>query len=229
MPFEIEDGALAIRIEDMASRFNLNALAGPQSAQNLAALKRLLAHLGIDVEAADAWLDWIDGNQDVNGSARRTPKRCCADPPRRTADQPAVHVSEFLVAATLTAKELALLRPHVAVLPVVDLRVNVNTATATVLGSLAPNFPAADAERLAAGPREFALVEEVVADHAALGESAGVLAVTGEFFRVRVRVELGDSRTVLTTVIHRDPESGALATWSRSFGERFEDEHAPAG
>ena len=219
--FEIENGGLAIRIDDLSARLNLNAVVGDDGAANFARFKRLLDKLGMDAVIADARHDWIDADQDIYGIGAEDADYLLREVPMRAANQRAVHISELLVAAVMPMQQFELLRPHVAVLPVDHLRVNVNTASATVLQALVPNFDPTDVEMLIALPREFESVETVVADHAALAESVDVLAVTSEFFRIRVRAEIDDSRSDLVSVVHRDPSSGALTLLSRSFGESF--------
>ena len=220
--FEIAGGAIEIRIQDLDRRFNLNAVAGRRGPQNAARLKRLLTHLEIDPNAADAWVDWIDEDQDVTAFGLEDSARLMDDPPRRTANQRAVHVSEFVVATGIDAAAFARLRPHVTVLPVLDLRINVNTANEVVLGTLAPNFPAASALAMVELDREFPRIEEVTAAYAQLGEAAGVLAVVSEYFRVQVRAEVDDARAETTAVIHRNVETGEQALLWRSFGDPFE-------
>ena len=225
--FEVDSGNLAIRIDDLSARFNLNAVAGPDGAQNLARLKRLLTGLGIDPNAADVWRDWIDADQDVQGFGAEDADALLREPPRRTSNQRAIDASEFAVATRLDAAQFALLRLHVAALPMNALRVNVNTATAAVLSALAPNFESIEAQSLLEGERDFDDVESVVATYATLGESVAVLAVGSEFFRVQVRAEIADSRAELTSMIHRNSNSGALTVLARSFGSRFESEPRP--
>ena len=226
--FEVEDGTVEVRIDDLSARFNLNAVLGPRGAQNTARLKRLLMHVGLDPDAATRWRDWLDDDEDVQGSGAEDSHYLLAEVSRRTANQRAFHASEMLVPAGFTAAEFDLLLPHVTALPVFDQRTNVNTASALVLGALAPNFPPAEARAMLDQPREFENVEAVISSYAPLGESAGALAVGSEFFRVQVRAEVGDVRSELTSVLHRDRSSGFLTVLSRSFGERFYEEVADA-
>ena len=226
--FAIENGSLAIRIDDLSARLNLNAVVGDDGAENFARFRRLLDKLGMDASIADAWHDWIDDDQDIHGTGAEDADYLLREVPRRAANQPATHLSELLVVAAMSMEQFELLRPHVAVLPVDYLRVNVNTASATVLQALVPNFDPTETEMLTAEPREFESVETVVSEHAALAESVDVLAVTSEFFRIRVRAEIEDSRSDLVSVVHRNSSSGALTLLSRNFGESFDagDEQA---
>ena len=219
--FEIDHGTLAIRIEDLSSRFNVNAIVGTEGAANFARFQRLLDTLGMDTTIADAWRDWIDDDQDVEGLGAEDADHLLRDLPLRTADQRAIHISELLVATPISMQDFELLKPHIAALPVDYLRVNVNTASATILQALAPNVNPTDMEILVAEPREYEDVESLIAEQAPLGESVAVLAVTTEFFRIQVRARTVGARADLTSIVHRDPGSGALTLLSRNFGEAF--------
>ena len=228
-PFEVPDGTVEVRIEDLSARFNLNAVLGAEGPQNLARLRRLLTHVGMEPDVADRWQDWLDEDDDAQGFGAEDSEYLVADTPRRAANQRAFHASELLVPAELLPADLDRLRPHVTVLPVFRQRINVNTASAEVLGILAPNFPPGEAERMLAEPREFENVESVIANYAQLGESANALAVSSEFFRVQVRAEVADVRSELTSVLHRDDSSGLITVISRSFGERIDWEESEEG
>ena len=219
--FQVDDGEVEVRIEDLSARFNLNAVLGPGGAQNMARLKRLLKHVGLDPNVADRWKDWLDADEDVENFGAEDSEYLLADVARRPANQRAFHVSELLVPLELTPDEFERLRPHVTVLPVFDQRINVNTASEVVLSILAANFPATQAQQMLEQPREFENVESVIAAYAPLGESADALAIRSEFFRVKVRATVGGVRSELTSVLHRDQASGLLTVLSRSFGERF--------
>ena len=220
--FDIDGGSLEMRIDDLRGRFNLNAVAGPQSAQEVARLERLFANFGIERRVADAWRDWVDADQEITGYGAEDADYLLREPPLRSANQRAYHFSELVVAASLSTEQIAALRPHVAVLPLLDQRININTATPEVLGALAPNFAVGEAQLLAAEIRDFDDVESVIAEYAALGESAGALDVRSDFFRVQVRVVLRDTQVELTSDLHRDPDTGRLTLLSRNFGEPFE-------
>ena len=220
---EIGDGGIEIRVVDLASRFNLNSVVGADGAQNAARLKRLFTHLELDPGAVDAWVDWIDTDQEVQPYGAEDLDYLLRDPPHRAADQPAVDKSEIRLAVPFESQaDYARLAPHVTVLPTEVLAINVNTVSEAVLASIAPNFPAAAAQLLVDDVRDFDDVEAVIARHAPLGESAAALRVGSEFFQVQVRAHLGDTRFQLTSILHRNPEDGTMTVVSRSFGRRFE-------
>ena len=220
-PPQIEDGKVEIRVTDLAGRFNLNSVVGGGGLENHARLKRLYRALNIDPSLADRWLDWIDDDSEVTGLGLEDGDYLLYDVPYRTANQPAAHLSEVALAAGLSREEFARFRSHVTVLPPLRLGVNVNTATSSVLESLGPNFGPSEAQSLVQSEREYEDIESFTADYAALGDSAGVLAVRSDYFEISVRVEWFESRVVLTTVVYRDPSSGQLSVLSRDFGQKF--------
>jgi len=220
-PPQIEDGKVEVRVTDLAGRFNLNSVVGGGGLENHARLKRLYRALNIDPSLADRWLDWIDDDSEVTGLGLEDGDYLLYDVPYRTANQPAAHLSEVALAAGLSREEFARFRSHVTVLPPLRLGVNVNTATSSVLESLGPNFGPSEAQSLVQSEREYEDIESFTADYAALGDSAGVLAVRSDYFEISVRVERFESRVVLTTVVYRDPSSGQLSVLSRDFGQKF--------
>ena len=220
-PPQIEDGEVEVRVTDLAGRFNLNSVVGGGGLENHARLKRLYRALNIDSSLADRWLDWIDDDSEVTGLGLEDGDYLLYDVPYRTANQPAAHLSEVALAAGLSREEFERLRSHVTVLPPLRLGVNVNTATSSVLESLGPNFGPSEAQSLVQSEREYEDIESFTADYAALGGSAGVLAVRSDYFEISVRVERFESRVVLTTVVYRDPSSGQLSVLSRDFGQKF--------
>ena len=220
--FAIEHGVLTVRIEDMRARFNLNALLGEKAEENKKRFQRLLRHLELAPEIADAWQDWIDADQSVTGHGAEDLDYLMRTPSRRAANQPATHVSELRVVAPFKREEFLRLLPHVAALPQPDLVVNVNTATAPVLAALNDTLSAADAEQLSMEERDFASVRDAIVAHAKLGESEAQLGVRSEFFLVRARAEVGDVAVELTSRLHRDPGSGRIRVFARSFGDAFD-------
>ncbi|MCY4058529.1 MAG: type II secretion system minor pseudopilin GspK [Gammaproteobacteria bacterium] len=227
--FEVEDGGIEMRIVDLSSRFNLNSLLGAEGPQNAARLKRLFTHLELDPKYVDAWVDWIDPDQEVQPYGAEDADYLLREPPHRAANQEAVDISELRLAVPFDSRgEYARLAPHVTVLPTHQLAININTVADAVLASLAPNFPAADAQLLVEQVRDYDDVEGVIASYAPLGASAAALRVGSQFFEVRVRVHVGETRTELTSVLHRDQKTGELTLLSRNFGRRVEAQDGDA-
>ena len=216
-PFEIEGGRIELAIADLERRFNLNAVTSPR---NLQRLKRLLAHLELDPNLADSWLDWIDHDETVYGFGAEDDEYLLAEPAYRAANQAAAGASTMLAVKGFTMDTHERLAPYVAVLPVSELTVNVNTGGADVLGSLGNSLTLEEAETLTETPREFRDIAEARAQYAGLADSAEALTVTSAFFEVRVRVELGEARAELISMLHRDPNTGEVRLLGRDFGRR---------
>ena len=223
--FEVDDGGIEMHIVDLSSRFNLNSVLGAEGPQNAARLKRLFTQLELDPNDVDAWVDWIDADQEVQPYGAEDADYLLREPPHRAANQRAADISELRLAVVFESRdEYARLGPNVTVLPTDRLAINVNTVTEAVLASLAPNFPAADAQLLVEQVRDYDDVAGVIASHAPLGESAAALRVGSEYFEVQVRAQVGDTRSELTSVLHRNHENGELTLLSRNFGRRVESQ-----
>ena len=221
-PFDVEGGELTLAIVDLNARFNLNGVVGKGGPDNVQRLRQLVVNLDLDPAVADGWLDWVDRDGDIQEAGAEDDAYLLLAPAYRAANQPAASVSELRAVATVEGRDYDVLRPHVTWLPDTTLRVNVNTAGYEVLRCLAPGLSEEDAETLVESEREFQEVAEVTAQHAALGQSVAAIAVMSEYFEVRVRAEVADSRVELTSMLHRDPTTGRIRLLARDFGRRFE-------
>ena len=216
-PFEIDGGRIELTIIDLERRFNLNAVMDPKSLQRL---KRLMAQLGLDPNLADAWFDWIDHDESVFGLGAEDEDYMLAVPAYRAANQAAASASTMLAVQGFSKDIHDRLAPHVALLPVAALKVNVNTSDVVVLQTLGQALTPDEAEALVESPREFKDVAEAVARYPGLSDSAELLTVTSAFFEVRVRVEQGGARAELISLLHRNPVNGEIRLLGRDFGRR---------
>lgn len=216
-PFEIEGGRIELAIVDLERRFNANAVTSPE---NLERLKRLMVQLELDPNLADAWLDWIDRDEVVHGFGGEDEDYMLMNPAYRAANRTAVDASEMMAVKGFSRDAYERILPYVAPLPVNELRVNVNTANATVLRSLGASLAPEEAEVLAESPREFKDVAEAVTQYPGLAESVELLTVSSGFFEVRVRVEWNAARAELISMLYRDPDSGHIRLLGRNFGRR---------
>jgi general secretion pathway protein K len=220
-PFEIDAGTLELSIEDLNRRFNLNSLAGQDATRNLQRLKTLLGSLGLDPAVADAWKDWVDSDSDGSGFGAEDAAYLMATPPFRTANQLAGSTSEVALLDLLDPDQLARLLPNVAVLPTTALRINVNTAGAPTLEALAPQLTPARAESLVESDRRYEDANVLVAEIPELSAGVDAMAVVSEYFEIHARAEIDGFRTELTSVIHRNPNTGRMTLLSRDFGKRL--------
>ena len=224
-PFEIEeDGFLEIQARDLNRCFNLNALADEEGyEQHLKRLKALLTNLGIPDTLADAVRDWVDMDEAVYGFGAEDSEYLLREPAYRPANGPLAHLSEMRLLRGMEPEYLDILSEHVCVLPVQTLEINVNTATLPLFGALAlnPNADPAATQTLAEAVREFADVDKFLAEFPDFAPAAAVLGVTSSYFEVQVRAQVGDSTAMLTSLLHRNPETGAISLVSRDLGKDF--------
>lgn len=220
-PFEIDNGYLEVQLRDLHRCFNLNSLAGPEWQANLARFKTLLRNRDLPEALAEAWKDWIDADQDITGFGAEDGDYLLNDPPYRTADTLAAHVSELALVRGFEREYWDALQGVVCVLPDTALRVNVNTAEAAVLAALNPDLAEGQAEGFTDMPRDYSAVSAAVTDFAELAAAVDALTVTSEYFEVSVRARVDDSQSELTSVLRRDPASGLVTLVSRNLGRDF--------
>ncbi len=224
-PFEIEqEGFLEIRARDLNRCFNLNALAGEEGQeQHLKRFKTLLTTLGIPETLADALRDWVDQDEAVFGFGAEDSEYLLREPAYRTPNGPLAHISELRLLRGMEPEYLDILAEHVCVLPVQSLEINVNTASLPLFAALAgnPNPDPVAAQTLAESVREFAEVDRFLAEFPDFAPAADVLDVTSSWFEVQVRAQVGDSIAVLTSLLHRHPDTGAISLVSRDLGKDF--------
>ena len=216
-PFAIEGGRIELAIIDLERRFNANAVAPPK---NLDRFKRLMAQLELDPNLADAWRDWIDRDELVHGFGGEDADYMLMAPAYRAANRPAANASEMMAVKGFTREAYERISPYVALLPIDQFKVNINTADAIVLGSLEATLAPDEIQSLMDTAREFKNVAEAVARYPGLAKRADLLTVSSEFFEVRVRVEWIESRAELISMLHRSPDSGEIRLLSRDFGSR---------
>ena len=231
-PFELDDeGFLEIQARDLNRCFNLNALSGEEDGeQHLARFKTLLNILGIPDTLADAVRDWVDPDESVHGFGAEDSEYLLREPPYRAPNAPMAHVSELRLLAGVEPEYLEALAPHVCVLPSPSLEINVNTASPTLFTALAANpnldpsiFMGGENPRLSPDESvpEYDDVDKFLLDYPDMGSAGAVLSVFSTYFEVQVRAQVGDSVAMLTSVLHRHPETGAIRLISRDLGKDF--------
>jgi general secretion pathway protein K len=250
-PYDVDNGFLEVQIRDLNSCFNLNSLldtpgsgdndpsgldapedpAGAQAGQptgrrnpaadNLQRLKTLLRNLNLPESLADVWLDWIDPDEELTGFGAEDGEYLLNEQPYRTANQAVTHVSELALLKDMEPEYLQVLSQYTCVLPATELKLNVNTASAAALAALNPALTEVQMLGLTEAVREYDSVAAVTAEYPDLLPAASALAVTSEYFEIRVRAQVDDSLVELASVLHRDPENGTISLIMRDFGKTF--------
>ncbi len=155
-PFDVPGGLIQGRLMDQNARFNVNALAHPDSQQAaiaLARFERLLNHLGLNPLIAVELADWVSGASMPRPGSVGDAWYAGQQPPYRMAGVPLAHVTELRWLRSVDAETWARLRPYVTALPDHELSINVNTASPEVMASLVEEMDLDQARRvLADGP-----------------------------------------------------------------------------
>ena len=232
-------GTLQGAVEDMQGRFNLNNLGriiqggaptagvaaqGPvQDPQPLEQFQRLLAAVGVEPKWAAIARDWIDAD-DIPGSPDGAEDQVYTSqtPPYRTGNWPMMSPSELMNLPGFGADRYRKIAPYVTALPTATAIINICTAPAVVLESLADNlsgeysaealangrksgcFPDLNTFRNVVGPKELAAI-------------TGRYGQTSQYFRLRTRITLGTTEFTLYSLLQRS-NNGKVTPLLRSFG-----------
>lgn len=206
-----EDGAsLQGGIEDLQGRFNLNNLAAGREGIWYPVFQRLLAVLDLDPGLAEAVVDWVDADINVTGhQGAEDAEYLLHDPPYRAANRLMADAGELALVQGMTPEVVQKLAPYVTALPATGVPVNVNTASAELLRTLAPDIlDEGMAQSLITGRGEggYASVTAFLArsELAGLGDEVEpFISVSSEYFQVHSRVDYGRYATALYSVIRR--------------------------
>ncbi|MGF6694726.1 general secretion pathway protein K [Metapseudomonas resinovorans] len=223
--FQLDDGgSLSVRIEDPSGRFNLNSLVrdGQLSEPGIRQFRRLLLRLGIEAPYTERLVDWLDPDQEPYGpNGAEDNQYLLLQPPYRAANHAMSDVSELRLVLGMTELDYRKLLPFITVLPE-DAALNVNTASAMVLSTLADNLDA-DAGGLlmaARGATGFRSLDAFLGQPAlaGMGLEAQGLAVGSQYFQVISEVRLAGRRQVLVSTLQRGSD-GRVRVLSRDLGQ----------
>ncbi|AWT12038.1 general secretion pathway protein GspK [Stutzerimonas frequens] len=222
--FEIDQGEILVRIEDLAGRFNLNDLLRDQQPNPAAVeqFRRLLLRLQISAPYAERLLDWIDPDQQPSGELGAEDNVYLGlDTPYRSAGRRLHDLSELRLLLDMREEDFQRLAPYVVALaPNVPL--NVNTASAMVLSSLSDNLSLGAAESLVELRRAvpFRNSAAFLAQPALAGTTlqGTALAVGSQFFQATSEVRLGDRRLALVSLLQRE-QDGSVRVLARNLGQ----------
>lgn len=222
--FPIDEGEIRVRIEDLAGRFNLNALVqeGERNDEAISQFRRLLLRLEIDKPYPERLADWLDRDQEPGGEfGAEDGQYLRLEPPYRSADRQLQDISELRLLLDMTEAEYRRLAPYVSALPS-DVPINVNSAGPMVLSSLADGLTPELAEQLvqARGREGFADISAFFSQPALAGrgELGANLDVGSQYFLVVSEVHIAGRRQVLSSTVQRDDKDGRVHVLQRNFG-----------
>jgi general secretion pathway protein K len=217
-PLPVEGGYIQGKLTDLQSCFNINSLldtsaetsTGTNTNTNLARtrLERLLTNLKVDKAGAQAIIDWIDSDlQTTIPDGAEDVYYMNLAQPYRTANTPLQSISELrLIKGFEDPLVYATVLPHVCAFGV-NTPININTATAEVLRSLADDLTDSDIEKIIEQRNETAFnnIGEFTSSSnlkEKIGSTEG-LSVDTEYFMLQTESTIGQVRVLSYSVIHR--------------------------
>jgi general secretion pathway protein K len=226
-------GTLQGALEDMQGRFNLNNLGavlqadGKPDPQPLAQFQRLLVSVGLEPKWAAIARDWIDAD-DIPGSPDGAEDAIytAQKPPYRTGNWPMTSASELMNMPAFGADRYRKIAPYVTALPTATARINICTAPAFVLESLADGLDgeySRNPQVLVAG-RKTGCFPEPAAFGNILGKSAATAqpyyADKSQYFRLTTHVTLGTTEFTLYSLLYLGGGGGGgkVTPLLRTFG-----------
>jgi general secretion pathway protein K len=223
-------GSIQAALEDMQGRFNLNNLArltgdGKQDPQPLEQFQRLLVSVGLEAKWAGIARDWIDaddqpGEPDGAEDAVYTQQT----PPYRTGNWPMTSPSELMNMPGFGADRYRKIAPYVTALPTALATINVCTAPALVLESLADNLNGeySGSPEVLVNGRKTGCFPDVPTFTNVLGQAvaskiANRFSDKSAYFRLTTRVVLGTTEFTLYSLLWRST-GGKVTPLLRTFG-----------
>lgn len=222
-PIPVDGGSVSGAIKDRQGCFNLNDLVtdGVANKADIERFRRLLSALSLDTELATVAADWLD--KDINPAfpgGAEDDSYLQLERPYRTANGPFVSVSELRLLKGVDKEVYATLAPHVCALPT-RVPINVNTASAPVLMSLADGISDADADALIEGRGDegYANIDDFRKQSAVAGRTIPpeLIGVQSDYFVVTSSVKFGRITVNYQSMIQRS-DTGATRILMRAKG-----------
>jgi general secretion pathway protein K len=213
-PFKAVGGKVAVSIEDLQGRFNLNSLYqnGKYSADEGAVFRRLLINAGLDTNVQDAVLDWMDNDSRTRTAGAEDDYYQNQVPGYRAANQSMLSSRELLLIKGFSPDTVDKLKTVVTALPQAT-RINVNTAPAEVLAALFNGMTVEDAKRIVEYRKQhpFHNVSELKKAIPASFKMPkdSLLTTSSEFFLVRSVVQFGHYYQHSLAYLRRPKDAGA--------------------
>jgi general secretion pathway protein K len=220
-------GTLQGSLEDLQGRFNLNNLGhigndGKQDPLPLQQFQRLLVSVGLEPKWAGIARDWIDADDlpgDPDGAEDAV--YTAQTPPYRTGNWPMMSASELMNMPGFGADRYRKIAPYVTALPTATAAVNICTAPAFVLESLADDLNGEYSDEVLVNGRKTGCFPDKTAFQNILGKSAGNLAPwyadKTMYFRLTTRITLGTTEFTLYSLLYRG-SGGKVTPLLRTFG-----------
>jgi general secretion pathway protein K len=232
-------GTLQGQLEDMQGRFNLNSLAHvitppalngvqqppTQDPKPLEQFQRLLAAVGVEPKWAAIARDWLD-EDDTPGTPDGAEDQVYTSqtPPYLAGNWPMLSPTELMNMPGFGADRYRKIAPYVTALPTANAPINICTAPAAVLESLADNLNgefSGNPEVMTTSRKTGCFPDmdtfKKIAGAKAVGNMVPI-GVNSSFFRLTTRVTLGTTEFTLYSLLSRGTGGGKITPVLRSFG-----------
>lgn len=213
-----------LRMVDLGSKFNVNALPGPNRDLAFPVFQRLCDFLEIDSRTPGLWLDWMDSDQLAVQNGAEDNHYLLQKPAFRTPNRFVADLSEFLIPTPMPWEDFGRLEPHINALPTDALALNINTVTYPILMAFDPTRSHQNQiEKVLSNPREFDTVADAVSELPFLDPYQKLFTPQSQFARFEISVTDNISRIDLeSSVIIHHQERLVLEVFKRNFGVRYE-------
>jgi general secretion pathway protein K len=224
-------GTLQAALEDMQGRFNLNNLGhvgtdGKPDPKPLEQFQRLLVSVGLEAKWAGIARDWIDAD-DIPGDPDGAEDQIYTSqvPPYRTGNYPMMSPTELMNMPGFGADRYLKIAPYVTALPTATATINICTAPALVLESLADQLRGEysgspeilnNGRKTGCFPDKQTLANTIGAS-ASVSQIANMYGESSNYFRLTTRVALGTSEFTLYSLLVLGP-GGKVTPLLRTFG-----------
>ena len=225
----VEGGSVMGRVIDLQGRFNINGLVVNGEADPAAVdrYKQLLRTLELEESLADALVDWLDTDIDTRfPDGAEDDSYQLLQPAYRAANQLMTDISELRLVKGYDAEVMEKLlggeggTPFVVALPELT-PINVNTASAEVLATLAKDLSVSDGEAMieARGDNGFEKIDDFLREPALAGKELdpNSVAVQSSWFLVLSQANVGQGRVKLASLVQRDRQATRVVRRQREF------------
>jgi len=222
-------GTMQGALEDMQGRFNLNTLARigadgvTEDPLPLQQFQRLLVSVGIEPRWAGLARDWLDQDDAVgNPDGAEDSVYTSQTPPYRTGNWPMMSPSELMNLPGFGADRYRKIAPYVTALPNANTKINLCTAPALVLESLAEglNGEWSNSPAVLSNGRKSGCFPDVQTFNNVAGPKAlanmNPVGTQSSYFLLTTRVTLGTTEFTLYSLLYRG--SSKITPLLRSFG-----------
>jgi len=224
--YEFDQGLLIIQVQDLHARLNINNLINTEGKLDKVAFeqfRRLFNQLSMNVALLNTLVDWLDPDATPLALNSEDNGYLALDLPYRAANARLVHLSELTLLQGWDQATVAQLAPFVTALPG-PTKINVNTAPATVLATLAKDLTVLAAENLTTSRSSdgFDSIDGFLTHNslAGLEVSASQASVNSEYFVVYVESQFAGRTIKLQTLLHRNSD-GKIQLISRDRSSQY--------